>query len=278
MADWKRIYEEFESLTDDQKEELKRVFLLKTREKLKTYFMANPYAQKVYEEKLGLVWRPPLTPSEIEKLKKEYKRKFEIEIREKGFPIRESLLKFEDLYRGWSEDVLHLAFKTKDEALERLEDEIQELVGSLARKYKPEILPAKIIAPPWDHGSMMNIWWDIRASIFDAAGIKPDIYRDEAFRLMAQCRSEAEARVKLREWAEEKVRLLTKARRAPTRPTDMPPPPSTAPKPPAIGPLDWVKYVKKLTLGEFYNLPDEKRKQLMEEYDKYVEENRRKQS
>jgi hypothetical protein len=63
---------------------------------------------------------------------------------------------------------------------------------------------------------MMKVWWDIRP-LFEASGVPPEPYRDEAFKLMAECKSEAEAREKLRKWAEEKIQEF--AAKAPPTPT-----------------------------------------------------------
>lgn len=61
MTDWKKIYEEFDKLTGEEVNRLEDVFKAVPKERLSGYFLANPYAKKVFEEKLKLKV-PPVTP------------------------------------------------------------------------------------------------------------------------------------------------------------------------------------------------------------------------
>jgi len=54
MVDWKRIYDEFEKLTFEEVEKIRELFRKKPKERLKEYFSKNPYAEKVFKEKLKL--------------------------------------------------------------------------------------------------------------------------------------------------------------------------------------------------------------------------------
>jgi hypothetical protein len=126
------------------------------------------------------------------------------------------MLRFEEVFSGWRDDVEHLAFKTKDEALKSLEDELTSTLEALApaAELKP---PVTVPGMTWDHDRMMRIWWDIRP-LLEASGVPPEPYRDEAFKIMAEAKSEAEAREKLREWAERVIREFARAPPTPAAP------------------------------------------------------------
>lgn len=58
MTDWKRIYEDFDKLVGEEVDRLEELFKAIPKERLSAYFIANPYAKKVYEEKLRLELPP----------------------------------------------------------------------------------------------------------------------------------------------------------------------------------------------------------------------------
>lgn len=219
--------------------------------------------------------RPALSTEELEEIRRDYKRKFEVDIRTRDLPIRESMLRFDDLFSGWRDDVEHLAFPTRDEALKALEDELRSLLETLQVTYKPEVKPPiPIAAPAWDHAEAVKIYWDVR-SIFEAANIDPDLYRDEAYKLIATCASPSEARVKLREWAEAKIRELTRVSPPRVRPEVRPMPPRL--EPPDIAPLDWVQYIKGIDLNTWtLKMSPEERKTILDEYERLCWNNVRK--
>ena len=82
----------------------------------------------------------------------------------------------------------------------------------IAREVKP---PPPVVKPPppvapWNHTEMMKLWWEIRP-IFEATGIDPALYREEAFGIMAVQPTPDDARRVLRAWAEDTVRRLVVA-------------------------------------------------------------------
>lgn len=59
MIDWKRIYNEFGKLTFEEVEKIRELFKKIRKERLETYFSKNPYAEKVFKEKLKLKFEIP---------------------------------------------------------------------------------------------------------------------------------------------------------------------------------------------------------------------------
>ncbi len=217
-VDWKRIYEEFDKLPREVVERLEDAFRKSSPEKLRELFLRNPWAQRVYTEKLKLAPVVPVfTDVEIEEIRRERRRKFEVEIRARGLPIREGMLRFDDIFIGWAEDVRHLAYKSRDEALKDLESLESKLLEELTAKHMPEKappVPPVTKAPAWDHDRMVRIWWDVKA-LLEAAGVPPEAYRDEAFKKMSEYATEAEAREALKAWAEDLIRRFPPAPPAP---------------------------------------------------------------
>jgi hypothetical protein len=93
--------------------------------------------------------KPIMTPEEIEETRREYRRRFEVDVRGLGLPIRESLLRFDDLFTGWKIDVEMLAYPNKGAAIEALEKEIKSLLEEL--RVKPPVVPPVAVppAPPY---------------------------------------------------------------------------------------------------------------------------------
>jgi hypothetical protein len=226
-VDWKRIYEEFDKLPGETVDKLYDMFSKISPEKLKEYFLANPYARKVYEEKLKLKL-PTVERCPID-----------------GTPLSE---------------VKRVPIFIKDPI--RLSPEEEYWRARLG-------IPLPTVHVEWiDVPETMRVWM--------CSAEPPHYFERDATGKLVERSADYIYRKILRERA--KIERLT-APPAPRPPTYIPPemlpiemrPPELRPVY-SMGPLDYVKYVKKIDILTWAKMSEEERKAILDEYRRRVDE------
>jgi hypothetical protein len=173
MEYWKRVYEEWDKISEEDRRRIRELFLKAPRDKLQKLFEREPYAKKLYEKIAAL------TPEEIGKLEDLFRATL---YRELGRVPRDAMSEF----RVWVDSVKYLPFEEASERIKRLAMEIVER----ERAGVPPIPPA----PPAPPGMRRLTGEEVRRLrdrfiiALRERGIRPEKY-------MAYFRTEVEGRL-----------------------------------------------------------------------------------
>lgn len=156
MTDWRRLFEEWDKVPEDVKRRIFEVFLTKTPDQLRTFFLREPYAHSVWRKIPEERRFPPPPPVALSKFPEQIKLLRERLTRQSHSQFFSQGLGEEDwlAHRANVATIIHTAFLMfgdlpKEEAersiIERVDREVEKLIREIK---KIPVAPPPIAPPP----------------------------------------------------------------------------------------------------------------------------------
>ena len=143
---WRRVYEEWERLSDADRGEIERLILkLEEQGKLDELLRKEYFARKLYDEKLSPILEKAATEREWEQLRKELESKFEETLTKWSIEPRGYRGRFSREFAIAKEMYLTTP---KREAFKKTRERIKAVLEDVRRIAKPPLAPPPKLAPP----------------------------------------------------------------------------------------------------------------------------------